>query len=370
MTDETRTPETTSAVPVAAVAPEEPQLNLLLDWQDGERPNYWLLVIAGSLALHLLFFGIAVQMPAFIERSEPPSRVIAPRHITLYLPPDVLTQRAPNRKELTRSIDLADLVATPSEQARRGAPNRSVRHLELPTQITPKPVAKALPPQPVVPPQIVAEVPPASERSQTPQTTPPPPPKANTTASLTPPPAKPGPFQNVEPDVPINNPNPALRPPHVDLRGDAAGLLPGRDSHPAAMSDDNPRDAAPGTPGSIGNTGERHAAIELKSDPQGTDFKPYLTRILGIVRANWKRVIPESVREGSARGRTTVEFIINRDGQIPKMVTANSSGSSSLDRAAVVGLSMSNPLPPLPPDFKGMQVRLAFSFDYNMPAAR
>ncbi len=369
MTDQTRTPDTASAVPAAAADPEAPQLKLLLDWEGGRRPNYWLLVIAGSLALHLLFFGIAVQMPALIERTEPPSHAIATHHIPLYLPPDVLTQRAPNRKELTRSIDLADLVATPSEQARRGAPNRSAKHFELPKQITPKPVAKALPPTPVVPPQIVAEVPPAVERSQTPQTSPPPP-KSNTTASLIPPPAKPGPFQNVEPDAPINNPNPTLRPPHVDLRGESPGLTPSRDGHQMAMSDDNPLNAAPGTPGSIGNTGERHAAIELKSDPQGTDFKPYLTRILGIVRANWKRVIPESVREGSTSGRTTVEFVINRDGQIPKMVTANSSGSSSLDRAAVVGLSMSNPLPPLPPEFKGLQVRLAFSFDYNMPAAR
>ncbi len=368
MTDETRTPGTTSAVPAKPVGPEEPQLNLLLDWHGEQRPNYWLRVIAASLALHVLFFGIAVQMPTFIERTEPPSRAIS-HHIPLYLPPDVLTQRAPNRKKLTRSIDLADLMATPSEQARRGAPNRSVKHFELPKQITPKPVAKAVPPTPAVPPQIVAEVPSASEQSQTPQTTPPPP-KSNSTASLTPPPAKPGPFQNVEPDTPTNNPNPTLRPPHVDLRSEAAGLSPSRNGRQTAMSDDNPLNAAPGTPGSVGNTGERHAAIELKSDPQGTDFKPYLTRILEIVRANWKRVIPESVREGTASGRTTVEFIINRDGQIPKMVTANSSGSSSLDRAAVVGLSMSNPLPPLPPDFKGFQVRLAFSFDYNMPAAQ
>jgi hypothetical protein len=40
----------------------------------------------------------------------------------------------------------------------------------------------------------------------------------------------------------------------------------------------------------------------------------------------------------------------------------------ALDRAAVAGLSMSNPLPPLPAEFKGEQVRLAFSFAYNMAA--
>ncbi|MBV9224452.1 MAG: TonB C-terminal domain-containing protein [Acidobacteriaceae bacterium] len=124
----------------------------------------------------------------------------------------------------------------------------------------------------------------------------------------------------------------------------------------------------PNIPGSLGNAGGNHAAVELQSDPQGADFKPYLTRILAIVRANWKHVIPESARMGALRGRTTLEFIISRNGDIPKVVTAGSSGSEPLDRAAVAGLSMSNPLPPLPSEYKGLQVRLAFSFSYNMPS--
>ena len=108
--------------------------------------------------------------------------------------------------------------------------------------------------------------------------------------------------------------------------------------------------------------------MELQSDPNGADFKVYLRTILAIVRANWRKVIPESARMGTLRGRTVIEFIIDRNGSIPKLVTANTSGSEPLDRAAVAGLSMSNPLPPLPADFKGLQVRLAFTFAYNMPA--
>jgi len=30
---------------------------------------------------------------------------------------------------------------------------------------------------------------------------------------------------------------------------------------------------------------------------------------------------------------------------------------------------MSNPLPPLPPEFKGAYIRLQFSFSYNMPSS-
>ena len=108
--------------------------------------------------------------------------------------------------------------------------------------------------------------------------------------------------------------------------------------------------------------------FETTWDPQGADFKPYLTRILAIVRTNWRKVIPESARMGLLRGRTVMEFIIDRDGRIPKLVTADPSGSDALDRAAIAGLSMSNPLPPLPSDYKGVQVRLAFTFSYNMPS--
>jgi TonB family protein len=96
-------------------------------------------------------------------------------------------------------------------------------------------------------------------------------------------------------------------------------------------------------------------------------MRPYLVRILAIVRANWRRVIPESARLGTIRGRTVVQFIVNRDGSIPEIVLADPSGSDPLDRAALAGMSMSNPLPPLPADYKGFQARLAFTFTYNMP---
>jgi TonB family protein len=110
------------------------------------------------------------------------------------------------------------------------------------------------------------------------------------------------------------------------------------------------------------------SAIELQTNPEGADFKPYLTRILAIVRRNWFGVIPVSARMGALRGRTTLQFVVNRDGSIPKLIIADSSGLQPLDTAAVAGLSMSNPLPPLPADFKGAFIRLQFSFSYNVPA--
>ena len=108
------------------------------------------------------------------------------------------------------------------------------------------------------------------------------------------------------------------------------------------------------------------SSLELLSDPGGIDFKPYLIRILATVKRNWQAVMPESARLGR-RGRVQIQFSIARDGNVPKLVIAASSGADALDRAAVAGISASNPFPPLPPEFQGQVVRLQFTFQYNMP---
>ncbi|MBV9770807.1 MAG: energy transducer TonB [Bryobacterales bacterium] len=115
-------------------------------------------------------------------------------------------------------------------------------------------------------------------------------------------------------------------------------------------------------PPSPGHSG---SSLELMSDPMGVDFKPYLIRILALVRQNWFAVIPESARLGN-RGLVQLQFIIDRSGQVPKLVIATPSGSEALDRAAVAGISASVPFPPLPNDFKGQQIRLQFAFKYNV----
>ena len=106
--------------------------------------------------------------------------------------------------------------------------------------------------------------------------------------------------------------------------------------------------------------------VELLSDPRGVDFRPYLTQVLASVRRNWFAVIPESARLGMSRGRTLIQFSVARNGTVPKLVIANSSGAPPLDRAAVAGISASNPFPPLPSEFLGGEIRVQFTFLYNM----
>lgn len=106
-------------------------------------------------------------------------------------------------------------------------------------------------------------------------------------------------------------------------------------------------------------------SVELLSDPNGIDFKPYLIQVLAAVKRNWFAVMPESARFGR-RGQVRIQFAINRDGGVPKLVIAGSSGFEAFDRAAVAGVSASNPFPPLPREFQGGEVRLQFTFSYNV----
>ena len=338
--------------------PPTPELNLLLEWPEARTRQQWMAILAASLSLHVLLFLISVQIPSLVGHHEPEPRVVV-QHVTLYLPKELMTQRAPNRAPVTKQIDLADLTESRAS-AQRGSQARqpSVKRFELPKQDQPRQVAKNMPPQ------ILPEAPKVDASTSAPA-------QGVPGGLLVPPPPAPkpsaGPFENVGSEAPPN-PHPTLAPPKAGMNGAIDGLIQSRNSRELVISDDVPEQSAPGSLGTLQQAPAQHAAVELQSDPTGADFRAYLRNILLIVRANWRRVVPESARMGMLRGRTVVEFAISRDGSIPKMVVADTSGSGPLDRAAVAGLSMSNPLPPLPSDYKGMQVRLAFTFAYNMPA--
>jgi len=339
-----------------ALLPSSPiELNLLLTWPEERTRSQWLAIVAASIALHVVLFSMVLEIPNFVGQREPEQAVIV-HHIPLYLPPDVMTQKEPNRRKISKQIDLADLQAAHTQEAQRSASRPSIKRFELPKQNVTEPKKSAA--------QILPEAP-AIAMNQSPG----PLPIGSPNGISAPPPAAPstGPFQNIGSEEPLSA-HPRLVPPKPSVQATINGLTQNTNGSHLIISDDHASKPMPPSPGSLGQAGAQHAAVELQSDPEGADFKQYLTQILSIVRANWRRVIPESARMGQLRGRTVVEFIITRDGAIPKLVTSDSSGSEPLDRAAVAGLSMSNPLPPLPTDFKGYQIRLAFSFAYNMPS--
>ncbi len=340
-----------------AAAPE-PELDLLLNWHSSEKERQWRRSLGISLALHIVLLVPILYWGSLAAQRPEPDRELIVRNVTpLYMPPDLLTQKAPNRTKISKQFDLADLLARQQASRRVVAPPvGSVHKLEAPTN---KPDTRARQTAPEI-----KEQPPALQASEIPPQLPAGSPDSVIAPSPAPPEAK-----NTTPAIGSAEPSQRkLAPPKNSLQDVIHSLAKDSNTTRLQLSDDGSNTRLPSLPGLTPATGQMHSAIELQSDPQGADFRPYLAQILAIVRRHWFGVLPESARMGVLRGRTTIQFMINRDGSIPKLVIADPSGREPLDRAAVAGLSMSNPLPPLPADFKGEFIRLQFSFNYNMPS--
>jgi TonB family protein len=96
-------------------------------------------------------------------------------------------------------------------------------------------------------------------------------------------------------------------------------------------------------------------------DTKGFPLGDYASAIIERVKTNWS--IPSNLR--SSQGRTTVVFFIGKDGRYTDAHIVTSSGSRSLDIAALNAVLISSPFPPLPRGFPGDQVGAKFVFSYN-----
>jgi periplasmic protein TonB len=96
-------------------------------------------------------------------------------------------------------------------------------------------------------------------------------------------------------------------------------------------------------------------------DTKGFPLGDYASAIIERVKGNW--FIPSNLR--SSQGHTTVIFFITKDGRYSDARIVTSSGSRSLDLAALNAVIVSNPFPPLPQGFPADQVGAKFVFSYN-----
>ena len=327
-------------------------LNLLRDWDDDAfRPKTGLATIL-SIAVHLIVFGSLMLAPRSIFESNPVNATeIArvERKVTpLVAPRFELTQKEPNKAPIKTEVTLDDLTANMQQKR---APKTYIP--------PPTPAQKADPaPRPVeAPPQIQSQAPDTKlAQLGTPQL-----PAIDIKPQEQP---KRSPFENAGQVAGVKKGSEDGRIPQMQRQSIDELMrqsIPGAQGSSGQIVTDIPSQSNPMQPqNQIGSS------LELLSDPQGVDFRPYLKRILAIVRRNWFAVIPESARFGR-RGRTMIQFSISKDGRVPKLIISGPSGTEALDRAAVAGISASNPFPPLPAEFKGEVVRLQFGFSYNMP---
>ena len=337
-------------------------VDLIINWEKGwNRPKPWYSAI-GSILAHLLVAGIFLSLPdSVFVTPEMPRAVDLRKAVTLVVPQDLLTQKAPNHNKPAEQLDLAGLMSSPQVKPsapKPVAPPPSPKAFNAPpptpSPVKVKPIETNLDPAP----KIAQNLPPAlGSGANTPAPVIAPPPQATEKPKLA--------FET--PGSISGSPKGQIQAPsQMSIAETAKAASRASATSSGIVIGDLSGDPTPGIPPLPGTQGKTGNSLELLSDPMGVDLKPYLIRVLAAVRRNWFAVMPESAHMGM-RGRTTIQFAIAKDGSVPKLVIHYPSGSEHLDRAAVAGISASNPFPPLPAEFRGNQIRLQLVFAYNMP---
>ncbi|MFB3829138.1 MAG: TonB family protein [Bryobacteraceae bacterium] len=341
-----------------ASPPERAELRLLTEWGGADDRARWRKAGMLSIAVHVAGIVALMLMPR--SWTAPVQEAIARRVTPLIAPLTEPTQTAPNRGPLSKEFDAESLAPRPRIQIPPSPPSTTRRAARFNAPVAapgpepPPPLAeppaidnaglRAAQGPPVAPPLVQ---PPQIQAQEKPKLT-----FESPAAGSTPVPGR-GAGRLQAPNASVSE---AIR--SVARSGSGGGLVVG--------------DMGGGDIGGIGeglnlppSPGRQASNLELLSDPMGVDFRPYLIKILAAVRRNWFAVMPESAKLGR-QGRVGIQFAISRDGSVPKLVIVQHSGTDALDRAAVAGISASNPFPPLPTEFKGPQVRLQFNFAYNV----
>ncbi|MEX2263297.1 MAG: TonB family protein [Bryobacteraceae bacterium] len=346
---------------------ERGDLQLLLPWSDSRDRARHRQAAIGSLLVHVLALtGFMLAPPT---KSAAPRRVAMVRQVTpLVAPPPELTQRDPNKGRISKEFNVESLLPRPRVQIPPSPPSTTRPAAPRPFLPTTRPsVTPTLPEPPKV--EVAENSGPLHGLPQQQEIAPPPPPppqiapeepklafETPQSAQVPRPPERSQVLGRLPPSA-ANTVTEALRT-IAQGRGASGGLMVGDIGVGVGGLGEGLN--LPPSPGRAGSN------LELLSDPMGVDFRPYLIRILSAVRRNWRAVIPESAKLGR-RGKVAIQFAISREGNVPKLVIVTPSGAEALDRAAVAGVSASNPFPPLPAEYKGREIRLQFTFMYNMP---
>ncbi len=108
--------------------------------------------------------------------------------------------------------------------------------------------------------------------------------------------------------------------------------------------------------------------VEILSDTQGVDFKPWIQRWRQETEKTWRPLIPKEVNPPTLKaGMVAIRLKVLPNGRImdKSMVLEGRSGDTALDKAAWFALTGSN-YPPLPREFHGPYLEMRAYFLYNM----
>lgn len=322
-------------------------VNLLLERDHADDWARLRTAAAVSVCVHVLLIISLLLIPS--APPQKPQPVVVLRITPLYIPTE-FTQKALSRGKIQKELMAEAVIPRPA--IKTPAPKAAPPKFVAPTDVKPLPLAPAQP-APLPAPPLLTEA------------AAPPPPPTITIPSVEPP-KQPVLEQVAAPSAPRPRPPGSIFRPDTSVDAAVRNLAHNGLSSGQAVGDTGDDSSGGSGLNLPSSTGRPRSNLELKSDPMGVDFKPYLLQVLTAVRRNWFAVYPEAARLGQ-RGRVTLEFAISKQGGVAKVVFSGESGARALDQAAVAAISASNPLPPLPPEFRGERVVLQMTFLYNMP---
>ncbi len=116
-------------------------------------------------------------------------------------------------------------------------------------------------------------------------------------------------------------------------------------------------------------TGQGNVGNPSPGNPKGApgidaikepDFGPYMKELQRRIKMNW------DPPKGDQSKRVILLFSIARDGRLLNVSILRSSGLPAADKAAIDAVKLTAPFRPLPAEFKGNNIDIQFTFDYNV----
>lgn len=304
----------------------------ILGWREPVTPARLSRAAVVSIAIHIVLFAVFWSLPHVEYEYRRPIRIETRTVTKLYAPRiEQLTQKAPNTGKVTNELDIRS-----ASQAKRAPRSFQPPAPVGPANRPPSPTPDFAPPDL----ELNIEAPQIAGISGIPD--------------LPRPPAAKPKIENIAPAPTGPSPNAQLKmPKSTGMEYSPASGRAGGGGGGVLSDGEN------GDPTAVGN-------MQLLSDPENVDFRPYMQQVLAVVRRQWFAIIPQIARTGR-QGIVVLQFSVDRGGQVPKLVIANTSGTVAFDQAAVASVSASNPFPPLPAEYKGTEIRLQLAFSYNVP---
>src|ERR1700733_8306259 len=199
---------------------------------------------------------------------------------------------------------------------------------------------------PLPAPAVVQENAPASDSPAFYKSEPAPPPPPDKTAELIP-----------EKSAPVKAPKPKVEPKAPAAKSAPAAEAPPSNAIPASQG------GRPALNYGAFSTGAGQAGAVFGDATFGERYGTYVEAMQRRISQNWLKSLVDS--NVTSAPRVYLEFEIGRDGTISNLVVQQPSNIPSLDRSAQRAILASNPLAPLPADYRGGNVKVRFYFEYT-----